>query len=201
MHYVSVNVTCTPTYWTATSMRPPQIQHPNMNITGLGNIRAFYEFTRTLMITGRDSHAAVNGDIIDGNTLTESFLQNLYFGSNRDRWVNSGPWYSHPVSSLPTPEAFGLRIQMVLNGFRMLHMGGTLVRDWPNLSNTRFTTGYNVADESVVVVRLTNVIAVALLVLRLVVSAFVDGVSCWRRRRRSIQLTGRTQKTIMSIFA
>jgi hypothetical protein len=139
----------------------------------------------------------VNGDIIDGNTLTEYFLQNPYFGSNRDRWVNSGPWYSHPVCSLPKPEAFGLRIQMVLNGFRMLHMGGTLVRDWPNLSNTRFTTGYNVADESVVVVRLTNVIAVALLV----VSAFVEGVSCWRRRRRSIQLTGRTQKTIMSIFA
>jgi hypothetical protein len=160
-----------------------------MNMTDLGNIRAFYEFTRTLMIAGRDGHAAVNGDIIDGNTLTEYFLQNPYFGSNRDRWGNSGPWYNHLVSSLPTPEAFGLRIQMVLNGFRMLHMGGTLVRDWPNLSNTRFTTGFNVVDESVVVVRPTNVIAVALLGLGLVVSAFVEGVSCWRRRRRSIQLT------------
>jgi hypothetical protein len=63
---------------------------------------------------------------------------------------------------------------MVLHGFRMLHMGGTLVRDWPNISNTRFTTGYNVVDESVVVVRLTNVIAVALLVLGFVVSAFVE---------------------------
>ena len=124
----------------------------------------------------------------DGNTLIEYFLQNPYFGSNRDRWENSGPWYNHPVSSLPTPEAFGCRIQMVLNGFRMLQMGGTLVRDWPNLSNTRFTTGYNVADEPVVVVRLTNVIAVALLVLGLVISAFAEGMSCWRRRRRIIQL-------------
>ena len=70
----------------------------------------------------------------------------------------------------------------------MLQMGGTLVRDWPNLSNTRFTTGYNVFDESVVVVRLTNVIAVALLVLGLVISAFAEGMSCWRRRRRIIQL-------------
>jgi hypothetical protein len=124
----------------------------------------------------------------DSNTLTEYFLQNPYFGSNRDRWGNSGPWYNHPVSSLPTPEAFGCRIQMVLNGFRMLQMGGTLVRNWPNLSNTRFTTGYNVFDESVVVVRLTNVIAVALLVLGLVISAFAEEMSCWRRRRRIIQL-------------
>jgi hypothetical protein len=139
-------------------------------------------------LEGRDGHAAVNGDIIDGNTLKEYFLQDPYFGSNRDRWGNSGPWYNHPVSTIPTPEAFGLRIQMVLNGFRMLHMGDTLVRDWPNLSNTRFTTGYNVIEESVVVARLINVIAVALLVLGLVVSAVVEGVSCWRRRRRNIQL-------------
>jgi hypothetical protein len=159
-----------------------------MNMTDLGNIRAFYEFTRTLMIAGRDGHAAVNGDLIDGNTLTEYFLQNPYFGSNRDRWGNSGPWYNHPVPSLPTPEAFGLRIQMVLNGFRMLHMGGTLVRDWPNLSNTRFTTGNNVVGESVVIMRFTNVIAVLLLVVELIISAVVEGVAYWRTRKRSVQL-------------
>jgi hypothetical protein len=35
-----------------------------MNMTDLGNIRAFYEFMRVLMIAGRDGHAVVNGDII-----------------------------------------------------------------------------------------------------------------------------------------
>jgi hypothetical protein len=33
-------------------MRPSQILHPNMNMTDLDNIGAFYEFTRCLMIAG-----------------------------------------------------------------------------------------------------------------------------------------------------
>ena len=84
---------------------------------------------------------------------------------------------------------------MVLNGFRMLHMGGTLVRDWPNLLNTKFTTGHNVVEESMLVVRFTNVVAVPLLVVALVVALVVSAVAeavtsltCWRARRRSVQL-------------
>jgi hypothetical protein len=59
------------------------------------------------MITGRDSYATVNSDIINGNTLTECFLQDLYFGSNRDPSMNFGPYYKHPLS---TPEEFEVRI-------------------------------------------------------------------------------------------
>jgi hypothetical protein len=124
-----------------------------------------------LMIAGRDGHAAVNGDIIDGNTLTEYFLQDPYVGSNRDRWGSYGPFYNH---SLSMPEEFGVRIQMILNGFRMLHMGGTTVRDWPNLDNIKYTTGDNVTEESVVMARFWKVVAVVGLGVGLVALAIVD---------------------------
>lgn len=55
-------------------MRRSRILHPNLNLTDLGNIQTFFEFTRMLMVAGHDGPAAVNGDIIDGNTLTEHFL-------------------------------------------------------------------------------------------------------------------------------
>jgi len=151
-------------------MRPSRLLHPNINMTDLNHIRAFYEFTRTFMIAGRDGHAAVNGDIIDGNTLTEYFLQDPYFGANRDHWGSFGPFNGHPLA---TPEEFARRIQGVLNAFRGLQMGGTTVRDWPNLENTRFAVGDNVVEEEVVVVRAWKVMIAALLGACLVVFAIV----------------------------
>jgi hypothetical protein len=149
MHYLSVNVSCAGSSCAATSMRPSQMPHPNMNLTDFGNIRAFFEFTSSLMIAGRDGHANTEGDLIDGNTLTEYFLQDPYFGSKRDRWGSYGPFYEHPLS---TPEEFAVRLQMVLNGFKMLLMGGTVVREHPNLSNTKFTTGEHIVEGIVPVV-------------------------------------------------
>ncbi|KAF4629538.1 hypothetical protein G7Y89_g8608 [Cudoniella acicularis] len=170
-HYVSVNITCTPSFCSATSMRPSRMPHPNINMTDFGHIRAFYEFTRVLMIAGRDGHATLNGDITDGNTLTEYFLQDPYFGSKRDSWGNTTPYYNH---SLSTAREFAERIQMVLNGFKMLHMGGTTVRNWPNLENTKLTTGHNVAEESVMVVGIWKMTFVALLGVSLVIFAVVE---------------------------
>jgi hypothetical protein len=76
---------------------------------------------------------------------------------------------------------------MAMNGYRMLHMGGTTVRDWPNLENTRFTTGENVVEESVVVASL-KIVAVVLLAVGLIASALVETLTCWRAPSRSVQL-------------
>jgi hypothetical protein len=77
---------------------------------------------------------------------------------------------------------------MAMNGYRMLHMGGTTVRDWPNLENTRFTTGENVVEESVVVASFWKIVAVVLLAVGLIASALVETLTCWRAPSRSVQL-------------
>jgi hypothetical protein len=77
---------------------------------------------------------------------------------------------------------------MAMNGYRMLHMGGTTVRDWPNLENTRFTTGENAVEESVVVASFWKTVAVVLLAVGLIVSALVETSTCWRAPSRSVQL-------------
>ena len=76
-------------------MRLTRLSRPNTNLIDLSNIEAFYEYTRQLMIAGRDGHAALNGDLIDGNTLTEYFLRDPHFGSKRDDWGNYGPYIHH----------------------------------------------------------------------------------------------------------
>jgi len=138
-----------------------------------------------LMIAGRDGHAAVDGGIIDSNTLTEYYLQDPYFGFNRDHWGSYGPYYNHTLS---TPEEFGVRIQMFLNGFRMLNMGGTTVRDWPNLDNTKYKMGHNVTEESVVMARCWKVVTVVTLCIGLVALAVVDAFKYWRARSISVHL-------------
>jgi hypothetical protein len=77
---------------------------------------------------------------------------------------------------------------MAMNGYRMLHMGGTTVRDWPNLENTRFTTRENVVEESVVVASFWKIVAVVLLAVGLIASALVETLTCWRAPSRSVQL-------------
>ncbi|KAE9363928.1 hypothetical protein N431DRAFT_489754 [Stipitochalara longipes BDJ] len=184
-HYVSVNITCTPLSCAATSMRPSRMPHPNINMTDLGHVRAFYFYVRDLIMAGHDGHVLYNGDLIPGNTLTEYFLQDPYFGSNRDFW-GSLPPYLH--RALPTPEEFGSRIQMVLNGFRMLHMGGTTMRDWPNIENSKFAVGENVVGESVVVVKLWNMMLVVLLGMGLVGYGIIEGMTWLPVRSGRVQL-------------
>jgi hypothetical protein len=130
-------------------------------------------------MAGRSGHELPNGDRIPANSLTEFFLQDPYFGSNLDFWGQSYPYYNHP---LPTPEDFGSRIQMALNGFRMLRMGGTTMRDFPNMENEKVTVGENVVEESVVVVKLLNMMVVIVLGIGLVVYGIVEGFT-WQTGR------------------
>jgi hypothetical protein len=161
------------------------MSHPNINMTDLGHVRAFYFFTKELIMASRGGHELPNGDRIPANTLTEHFLQDPYFGSNRDFWGEGAPYLKDPF---PTPEGFASRIQTVLNGFRMLHMGGTTMRDWPNIENSRFTVGENVVGESVVVVKLWNMMVVLLLGVGLIMRGIVEGL-IWRKGRSgSVQL-------------
>jgi hypothetical protein len=63
---------------------------------------------------------------------------------------------------------------MALNGFRMLYTSVTAVREIPNLWNTMFTTKDNVVEESTVMARFWNMIAVITLSVGLVVFANVE---------------------------
>jgi hypothetical protein len=126
-------------------MRASQIPHPNTNITDLGHIRAFYEFTSAFMIAGRDGHA------VDGNTLTEYYLQDFgsasQYGPEVLHWGHYGPYRKGPPLLFPTPEEFAARLQQAMNGFRMLQMGGPWYMTYPALDNSRVTTGDNVVLE------------------------------------------------------
>ena len=180
MQYVSVNISCiTPISCTATAIRSSRIPHPNTNATDFGHIRAFYEFTRQLLIAGRDGHAAVDGSLIDGNTLTEYFLQNPYFGSHIEEWGIYGPYSSHP--GLPSPEQYASRLQMVLNGFRMLQMGNTKFRISPAFNNSRSTKGHNVVGEGVYRIRVGRTMMLILVSGMLELAAVVNVAWWWER--------------------
>ena len=124
-----------------TSIRPSLIPHPTLNATDLQNIRALYEFSRDFLIAGRDGHADIEGALIDGNTLTEYFLQYPYFGNTE--WGNYGPFYRH---ELPSPQQMGVRVQQVLNSFKMLSMGGTTFEISPAFNSSRVARGENVVE-------------------------------------------------------
>jgi hypothetical protein len=103
------------------------------------------------MIAGREGHAVVNGDLIDGSTLTEYYFQDPDFGSP-SRYGPSGLHWGHygPYSKekeLSTPEEFAVRLQQVMNGFRMLLMGGPWYTTYPTVNNSMATEDDNVIWE------------------------------------------------------
>jgi len=134
------------------------------------------------MRAGRDGHALPNGDLIDGNTLTEYFLQYPRFGLNDNpeisHWGNCGPFFNHPLA---TKEEFAERMQMVLNGFRMLTLGG------PRLSKlegtTKVTAGENVVADEVYTVRVERLILLMSLAVMFIVEAGLKTRSWWHLSR------------------
>jgi hypothetical protein len=179
-HYMTVNISCTPSYCAATSMRPSQFPHPNPNITDLGHIRAFYEFTSAFVIAGRNDHAVVNGDLTDGNTLTEYYLQDPDFASASQNgpeglhWGHYGPYRKGPPLLLPTPEEFAARLQQAINGFRMLQMGGPWYMTYPTLNNSMVTTGDNVVLEEIFTVDVWRLVLLILVASVMVGFAIVE---------------------------
>jgi hypothetical protein len=115
----------------------------------------------------------VNGDLIDGNTLTEYYLQDPDFGSpsrygpNGLHWGHYGPYSKE--KQLSTPEEFAVRLQQAMNGFRMLLMGGPWYTTYPTVDNSMEAVGDNVVWEEKFVLdmwRFMLAMLVALIIVR-----------------------------------